>query len=87
VVKIDGSFVQNLPRSAEDRLFVRTIVHLAQGLGLSTVAEWVQDEETAALLTDWGCDYLQGELVGRAAIERPRDGSAAPGATPGATAA
>jgi EAL domain-containing protein (putative c-di-GMP-specific phosphodiesterase class I) len=71
VVKIDGSFVQNLPRSAEDRLFVRTIVHLAQGLGLSTVAEWVQDEESAALLLDWGCDYLQGALVGRASIERP----------------
>jgi diguanylate cyclase (GGDEF)-like protein len=71
IVKIDGSFVQNLARSADDRLFVRTIVELAKGLGLATVAEWVQDEETAALLTGWGCDYLQGRLVGAASLERP----------------
>jgi EAL domain-containing protein (putative c-di-GMP-specific phosphodiesterase class I) len=31
----------------------------------------VQDEESAAILADWGCDYLQGALVGRAALERP----------------
>ena len=71
VVKIDGSFVQNLSRSADDRLFVRTMIELAKGLGLSTVAEWVQDEESAALLSAWGCDFLQGDLVGRASIERP----------------
>jgi EAL domain-containing protein (putative c-di-GMP-specific phosphodiesterase class I) len=75
VVKIDGSFVQNVARSADDRLFVQTMVELAKGLGLSTVAEWVQDEKTAALLSGWGCDYLQGELVGRASIERPVSGS------------
>ena len=53
-------------------LFVRTMVELAKGLGLATVAEWVQDEQTAAILTEWGCDYLQGELVGLASLERPR---------------
>jgi diguanylate cyclase (GGDEF)-like protein len=78
VVKIDGSFVQNLSRSAEDRLFVRTMIELAKGLGLSTVAEWVQDEEAAAMLSAWGCDYLQGELVGRASIERPISDGAVP---------
>jgi EAL domain-containing protein (putative c-di-GMP-specific phosphodiesterase class I) len=31
----------------------------------------VQDEEAAALLVEWGCDYLQGELVGTASTERP----------------
>jgi diguanylate cyclase (GGDEF)-like protein len=77
VVKIDGSFVQNLSRSADDRLFVQTMVQLAKGLGLSTVAEWVQDEKTAGLLSGWGCDYLQGELVGRASIERPGSGQEA----------
>jgi diguanylate cyclase (GGDEF)-like protein len=70
IVKIDGSFVQNLSRSADDRLFVRTMVELAGGLGLSTVAEWVQDEKAARMLTEWGCDYLQGALVGAASIER-----------------
>src|SRR5262245_22139881 len=76
VVKIDGSFVQNLARSADDRLFVRTMIELAKGLGIATVAEWVQDEETAAILTEWGCDYLQGNLVGRATLERPQASAA-----------
>jgi EAL domain-containing protein (putative c-di-GMP-specific phosphodiesterase class I) len=71
IVKIDGSFVQNLARSADDRLFVRTIVELAKGLGLTTVAEWVQDEEAAAMLAGWGCDYLQGALVGAPSLQRP----------------
>jgi EAL domain-containing protein (putative c-di-GMP-specific phosphodiesterase class I) len=31
----------------------------------------VQDEESARLLAEWGCDYLQGSLVGLATIERP----------------
>jgi len=31
----------------------------------------VQDEEAAAILADWGCDYLQGALVGLASLERP----------------
>ncbi len=71
IVKIDGAFIQNLTRSPDDRVFVRALIELARGLGLSTVAEWVQDEESAAVLAGWGCDYLQGELVGRASIERP----------------
>ena len=71
IVKIDGSFVQNLRRSADDRAFVRSLIELGHALGLKTVAEWVQDEEAAALLGEWGCDYLQGELVGAASTERP----------------
>jgi diguanylate cyclase (GGDEF)-like protein len=71
VVKIDGAFVQNLRRSEDDRAFVQTLIDLARRLGLDTVAEWVQDEEAAAILADWGCDYLQGALVGLASPERP----------------
>ncbi len=71
IVKIDGSFVQNLRRSADDRAFVRALIALGHALGLKTVAEWVQDEEAAGLLAEWGCDYLQGELLGVASIERP----------------
>jgi diguanylate cyclase (GGDEF)-like protein len=71
LVKIDGSFVQNLKRSDDDRAFVHTLIDLARRLGLQTVAEWVQDEEAAAMLTDWGCDYLQGALVGLATEARP----------------
>jgi diguanylate cyclase (GGDEF)-like protein len=71
MVKIDGAFIQDLLRSPDDRVFVRTLIELARALNLSTVAEWVQDDETAALLAEWGCDYLQGELVGLASVERP----------------
>lgn len=71
IIKIDGEFVQNLMKSHDDRTFVRTMLDLGCGLGLKTVAEWVQDEASATMLADWGCDYLQGELVGRASLERP----------------
>lgn len=66
LLKIDGAFVQNLSRSSDDRFFVRTLVQLAQHLGIPTVAEWVGDRETAALLAEWGVDYFQGDLYGRA---------------------
>jgi EAL domain-containing protein (putative c-di-GMP-specific phosphodiesterase class I) len=71
IVKIDGAFVHNLAHSADDRAFVQTLIDLARRLNIRTVAEWVQDEHTAALLTDWGCDYLQGRLIGLASAEPP----------------
>jgi len=71
IVKIDGAFVQNLMKSEDDRAFVRTLCDLAKRLGLKTVAEWVQDENAAEMLQTWGCDYLQGALIGMASIERP----------------
>jgi EAL domain-containing protein (putative c-di-GMP-specific phosphodiesterase class I) len=71
MVKIDGEFVQNVLRSADDRAFVQTLIDLARRLHLETVAEWVQDEQAAAVLAAWGCDYLQGALIGLASSERP----------------
>jgi diguanylate cyclase (GGDEF)-like protein len=71
MVKIDGAFVQNIIKSSDDRAFVHTLIDLSCRLGLKTVAEWVQDEEAAQLLSDWGCDYLQGALIGLASDARP----------------
>jgi EAL domain-containing protein (putative c-di-GMP-specific phosphodiesterase class I) len=71
IVKIDGAFVQNIARSSDDRAFVQTLIDLARRLQIKTVAEWVQDEESAALLREWGCDYIQGRLIGLATPERP----------------
>jgi diguanylate cyclase (GGDEF)-like protein len=73
IVKIDGAFVQNIVRSADDRAFVQTLIDLARRLEIKTVAEWVQDEESAVMLRDWGCDFIQGRLIGLASSERPWD--------------
>ena len=64
-VKIDGSFVRRLRDDAVDRLFVRAIVQLADGLGIGTVAEFVEDEETLALLEALGVEMAQGYHLGR----------------------
>jgi len=60
-----------------DRAFVHTLIDLARRLGLETVAEWVQDEQAAAILTGWGCDYLQG-CPGRACLDRTAVAANAP---------
>jgi diguanylate cyclase (GGDEF)-like protein len=72
IVKIDGAFVQDIVRSEDDSAFVRTLIDLARRLKLKVVAEWVQDQAAAALLSQWGCDYLQGAVIGLAASERVR---------------
>ena len=71
IVKIDGAFVQNIARSADDRAFVQTLIDLARRLQIKTVAEWVQDEHSALMLRDWGCDYIPGRLIGLASSKRP----------------
>ena len=38
---------------------------------MTTVAEWVEDEEARRLLREWGVDYLQGHLLGRPEIYEP----------------
>jgi len=71
IVKIDGAFVQNIVSSADDRAFVQTLIDLARRLEIKTVAEWVQDEEAAVMLREWGCDFIQGRLIGLASPDRP----------------
>ncbi len=71
IVKIDGAFVQNILKSSDNQAFVQTMIDLSHRLGLKAVAEWVQDESAAALIAGFGCDYLQGALVGLASSERP----------------
>jgi diguanylate cyclase (GGDEF)-like protein len=64
-VKIDGSFVSDIRHSPRSRLFVRNLVDLARTYNLSTVAECVEDEATAAILAEEGVDCLQGYLFGK----------------------
>lgn len=78
IVKIDGAFVRNITQSSDDRAFVQTLIDLARRLGIKTVAEWVQDTEAAQMLSEWGCDYIQGHLIGLASSQRPWVSSGAP---------
>ena len=75
LLKIDGAFVQNVATSPDDRFFVRTLIDLARHLGIPTVAEWVENQETVSLLKEWGVDYFQGAFFGQA-IESPPSNSA-----------
>ena len=59
-LKIDQAFVKTLASDPKNQKIVRAILHLAESLGLETVAEGVEDERTATLLREWGCDYGQG---------------------------
>ena len=64
-IKIDAGFVGAMSRSVESRKIVAAVVGLGHSLGLITVAEGVEEPETAALLRDLGCDIGQGWLFGR----------------------
>jgi diguanylate cyclase (GGDEF)-like protein len=65
LIKIDGSFVRDMPNSDADQLTVQAIVQIARGLGKSTIAEFVQDEKTAEMLREYGVDMAQGYHLGR----------------------
>jgi diguanylate cyclase (GGDEF)-like protein len=65
VIKIDGAFIRDLPRNDADQLTVKAIVQIARGLGKRTIAEFVEDEDTRALLQEYGVDMAQGYHLGR----------------------
>lgn len=71
MVKIDGSFVQSIRESSNSELFITTLQAFADGLGLDTVAECVEDSEVAKILSGHGIGYLQGYHFGRPQPERP----------------
>lgn len=64
-VKIDGSFVRNLHLDAEDRIFVKAMVDLASGLGITCIAEFVENSEIVTVLKDLGVALGQGYHIAR----------------------
>ncbi len=64
-LKVDQSFVRHLLSDAGDAAIVRATVELGQSLGLSIIAEGIEDAETAAHLARMGCDEGQGYHFGR----------------------
>lgn len=65
LIKIDGSFVRDMPNSDADQLTVQAIVQIARGLGKTTIAEYVQDDLTTQMLREYGVDMAQGYHLGR----------------------
>ena len=61
-IKIDQSFVRALPENLESIAIVRAVIGLSNSLGMTVVAEGVEKEEQAALLTREACTELQGYL-------------------------
>jgi diguanylate cyclase (GGDEF)-like protein len=64
-LKIDRSFVKDMTRNEGDAMIVRSTIDLAHNLGLSTVAEGVEDEQTLERLRTLNCDLSQGFLISR----------------------
>ena len=64
-LKIDRSFVVDMGKDRGDAVIVRSVIDLARNLGLRTVAEGVEDEQTWSTLAGLGCDKAQGYVLAR----------------------
>jgi diguanylate cyclase (GGDEF)-like protein len=64
-LKVDRSFVSGMLANVDDGILVRSVVDLGHNLGLTVVAEGVEDQETLDALTAVGCDVAQGFYLGR----------------------
>lgn len=62
-LKIDGAFVRDITNNAIDRSMVEAIHRIGHQMGLKTVAEYVESDQTLALLRQIGVDYVQGNGI------------------------
>jgi len=70
-LKIEGELVRRMREDSKARAIIQGIQSIADQLGLITIAEFIEDEETARILTDLGVSWGQGYLFGRPMIEEP----------------
>lgn len=61
-LKIDRSFIKDIPQNEADRQLASTIIAMARGLGLKVLAEGVETEAQLSFLREQGCDAFQGYL-------------------------
>jgi diguanylate cyclase (GGDEF)-like protein len=64
-LKIDRSFVRDLPHDEGDAVIVRSTIEMGHNLGLRVVAEGVEDDATLQMLRSWRCDVVQGYGISR----------------------
>lgn len=70
-LKIDREMLSDVVNSADQQVMVKTLIALAKGLGLDTVAEGVETEEAAAWLRKANVDHMQGYYFGRPEADTP----------------
>jgi EAL domain-containing protein (putative c-di-GMP-specific phosphodiesterase class I) len=63
MVKIDGSFMNNLGQSEPDQMFVRTLIALAKSMDIETVAEWVETARRCRIAARMGHRLHAGASV------------------------
>jgi diguanylate cyclase (GGDEF)-like protein/PAS domain S-box-containing protein len=68
ILKIDGSFIREIHQSKHDQLFVKALVDVARGMGMMTVAEFVESKEVYDVVRGIGVDYAQGYYIGEPGI-------------------
>jgi diguanylate cyclase (GGDEF)-like protein len=64
-IKIDRSFVRDLPTDSEDQAIAQAIISMGKALGMTVVAEGVETSEQEAFLRNHACDEMQGYLFSR----------------------
>ncbi len=64
-LKIDQTFIKEMVANKDDRVVVHSTIELAHNLGLTVVAEGVESRAVYKLLTEFGCDTLQGFLISK----------------------
>ena len=64
-LKIDMCFIRNLTADTDDQIIVKSTIEMAHNIGLSVVAEGVEDQSSWQLLEGWGCDKLQGYYISK----------------------
>ncbi|WP_395685726.1 EAL domain-containing protein [Aestuariivirga sp.] len=79
-LKLDGTFCRDLSGTGDNPYYVRALIDLARSFGIKTVAEWVETEDDAQRLREWGIDLMQGKLFGMATLTPPWP--ATPASTP-----
>jgi EAL domain-containing protein (putative c-di-GMP-specific phosphodiesterase class I) len=62
-LKLDRSFMEDLPKNADNQKRIQSIAGYARGNGMRTIAEFVQDAASMSTLFSCGVDYVEGDFL------------------------